>query len=276
LEHIVALPQYDVLAYLIAGLAAIAVCDLIFGSRIFFRGDDWGVSRVTILIVVGYIAGHVISVFSAWVIEDNLIGRSFGPPTAYLMNRNCNRPPEPTCGQKVVDFFKGNLPYMGYFAPLECTTQAKVDERLQKDGQRQLDDGKHSTELFWHAYNTAKQNEDAFERIVTFHQEYNFSRNIAFVALLAALAVFVQWWRRAPRPVKDWEEHGVPDWMKKRSLLFVIFLLVGAVLFARYLYFYRAHSIEVLTSYGYGVESNGAAGHTALNRRAGPTAPPKE
>jgi hypothetical protein len=272
LEHIVALPQYDVLAYLIAGLAAIAACDLVFGSRIFFRGSDWGVSRVTILIVVGYVAGHVISVFSTWIVEENLVGRGLGRPTQYLMKQNCSPAPPP---QGFVTFFAAT--YVGYFTPLECNTQAKIDERLQRDGKRELGDGAHDADLFWHAYNSAKQNEDGFERIVTFHQEYNFSRNMSFVAFLAALAVVVQWRRRAPISIEDWKEHGVPDWMKKRSSLFIIFLFVGAVMFARYLYFYRAHSIEILTSYGYGVEAkDGAVDHPALNRRASPTAPLKE
>jgi hypothetical protein len=44
-EHLVALPQYDVLAYLIVGLAAIAACDLIYSKRIFFRGD-WDIKAL--------------------------------------------------------------------------------------------------------------------------------------------------------------------------------------------------------------------------------------
>lgn len=254
MEHIVALPQYDVLAYLIAGLAAIAVADLIFGTRIVFRSQDWGVSRITVLIVVGYVGGQIIGVLSTWLMEQELVNRGFGSPTSQLMRPSCDTP-NLDWPQRVVRFFYDALPFVGYFEPLECNTQNTIIEKLKANHKDSLNEPKLYPALFWEAYNTAKQDTDAFERIVTFHREYSVCRNMSFVSFLAAFAVIVQRSRNRLISVEDGKDLGVPRWLERRRLLLVVFLFVGAALFARYLYFYRAHSIEVFTSYGYAVES---------------------
>jgi len=141
-------------------------------------------------------------------------------------------------------------PFFLYFAPLECDTQDKIYARTKKDNKDRNLEGET---LFWEAYDTSKQDESAFERIVTFHQMYNFSRNMSFASFLAAAGVLFQL-RCKPRssetniPVA----FGLPAWLQNRGWQFLAFLFVGFILFLRYLYFYRAHTIEILTSYAYG------------------------
>jgi hypothetical protein len=145
---------------------------------------------------------------------------------------------------------KSEPPFWLYFAPLECNTQNKIYARIKKDDK---DRNLETSVLFWEAYNTAKQDEDTFERIVTFHQQYNFSRNMSFASFLAAAAVLFQLLCRPTGSENDiTAAFGLPAWLQNRGWQFLAFLFVGCVLFSRYLYFYRAHTIEILTSYAYG------------------------
>ncbi len=233
MEHLVALPQYDVLAYLIVGLAAIAACDLIYRKRVFFRGD-WGISVGSTIVIAAYVVGHIIAVFSTVVIEGYIVG-PWMAPVVHLMAQPCD---------------KSDGSRLSYFAPLECNTQNKIKEKIKRDDKNRTLEG---SILFWEAYNTAKQDEHAFERIVTFHQLYNFSRNMSFASFLAAVAVLIQLFRRRTASENNTAvEYGLPAWLQNRGWQFIAFLFVGCVLFSRYLYFYRAHTIEILTSYAYG------------------------
>ena len=236
MEHIVSLPEYDVVAYLVAGLAALAVADLIFGTRIFFR-SNWNLAATTAIVIVAYVLGHIVAVCSTYTIENYIVNGALSSPTTYLMTDNCSPKEQPY--------------HVFYFAPFECSTQKKIHEKLDKDPRTK---GIESANLFWEAYNNAKQNDDAFKRIVTFHEQYSFSRNISFVAFLAALAVILRSYCHAQLKIEDWEKNNIPGWLQWPGRVCVAFLLIGLVFFMRYLYFYRAHSIEVLTSYAYAAE----------------------
>jgi len=228
-EHLVALPQYDILAYLIVGLAFIAACDLTCGTRIILRAD-WGVSQTIVLAIAAYIAGHVLAIISTSLLETVL-----PPPVQYLICKDCPRS----------KFF--------YTDRLETTTINKIREKSKENnGGKILND----TELFWDAYDTAKQDEHAFERIITFHQLFNFSRNGAFAFFIAGLVALVEGCRRrhGPRdetPAQSELAEGLPQWLNNSNAQAAIFFAVSALMFFRYLYFFRAHSIEVLTSFAF-------------------------
>jgi hypothetical protein len=235
MENIVSLPQYDVLAYLVAGLATFATADLLFDKRIFFRGD-WNVSVTTTIVIAAYVTGHVLAVASTLVIESGIVHgpMSFSPAVDLMDEKACN---------------EAGGAFSAYFGALQCSTQKKIQEKLAKEDRTKDLKG---TQLFWEAYNNAKQDEDAFKRIVTFHQQYNFSRNMSFVALLAVLVLILHCkYRFGISP----NNKGIPHWLGHRWILLAVFFFVGVTLFARYLYFYRAYSIEVLTSYAYATEA---------------------
>jgi hypothetical protein len=175
---------------------------------------------------------------AAYIVEDYVVIRFMKPPITYLMAEPCGT---------------SNGPFPAYFSPLECNTQNKIKEKVQKGANKNL----QGAELFWEAYNTAKQDEHAFDRIVTFHQEYIFNRNMSFASFLAALALIVQLVRRVTLP----KTCKFPKWLQHPRSLLAAFLFIGVILFERYLYFYRAHTIEILTSYAYGVESKNGVSH---------------
>jgi hypothetical protein len=118
--------------------------------------------------------------------------------------------------------------------------------------------------LYWEAYNTAKQNKEAFDRITTFHELEIFSSNITFACLTAIALVLFNFATERRSGNRKGRNHArktlctpgttfkrLPKWARTPAWQIVAFLIVGLVMFSRYLYFTRAHTIEVLTSYAY-------------------------
>jgi hypothetical protein len=232
MEHLVALPSFDVFAYLMVGITAIAMCDLYIGNRLLFR-HELTVTAGTIVVIAAYVLGHVISTASTVAIELPIIdGWADRPEYNLLVTR--------------ADAEKAHTPLaralLGpYFDPLDETTQAKIKEKPYKS----------VGELFWRAYDIVKRDEHAFERINTFHELYIFCRNMTFVLLLMAVVISVRG-RKATAGL-----HRLPRALGKPLWHIVVLFGVSIVLFTRYLYFFRAHSIEILTSYAYAYDGAG-------------------
>jgi len=224
MEHLIALPSFDLVAYLMVGIAAIALCDLHFGTGVFFR-DQWSVSVGTVIVIAAYVLGHVISTFSTLAIELPVIdGWARRPAFNLLATKEAEK----------AHAWPARVLLAPYFDRLDDNTRAKIRER--KPQQNDIE------ELFWQAYDTTKTQEHAFERVTVFQQLYIFFRNMSFILLLAAIIRFPQ--RRA-------QTSGLHRLSSLRWQS-VILLAISVVLFTRYLYFLRAHSIEILTAYAYG------------------------
>jgi hypothetical protein len=235
MEHLIALPSFDVFAYLMVGITAIAMYDLYIGTGLFFR-NEWTVSVGTVFVIAAYVLGHVISTASTLAIELPVIdGWAKRPEFNLLVTQDAAEKAHTQTARVLLG---------PYFDPLDDTTQAKIKERPYKS----------IGELFWQAYDIAKRDEHAFERINTFHQLYIFCRNMMFVFLLAAIAVKVRGNRRRTAVS---EIEGLPPWLGNPHWQAVVLLVVSFVLFTRYLYFFRAHSIEILTSYAYAYDGAG-------------------
>jgi len=224
MEHLIALPSFDLVAYLMVGIATVALCDLHLGTGLFFRAE-WSVSVGTIVVIAAYVLGHVISTFSTLAIELPVVDGWAGRPAVNLLA---------TKEAEKAHAWPARVLLAPYFDRLDDNTQSKIRER--KPHQNDI------TELFWQAYDTAKTQEHAFERVTVFQELYIFFRNVTFVLLLAAIIRFPQ--RRTEKPDPRWWDS--PRWQS------IIFLVISVVLFSRYLYFLRAHSIEILTAYAYG------------------------
>jgi hypothetical protein len=169
MEHLIALPSFDVFAYLMVGIAAIALCDLHLGTGLFFR-DEWTVSTGTVIAVAAYVLGHVISSISTLTIEWPVIDCWAQRPAFNLLATKD--------AEKGVAW-PARVLMAPYFDRFDDNTQAKIRER--KPQQNDIN------ELFWQAYDTAKTQEHAFERVTVFQQLFIFSRNMAFVLFWAAI-----------------------------------------------------------------------------------------
>jgi hypothetical protein len=83
-DRLVAFTEFDIFAYLIVGITALAACDLIFGSRLIFR-TEWGFGIGTLVAVMAYVVGHLVSIPSDWLMEEGLVKRGLGRPADFLV-----------------------------------------------------------------------------------------------------------------------------------------------------------------------------------------------
>jgi hypothetical protein len=239
MEGLVSLPDYDVFAYLMVGVALLAASDLIFGTAILLKAK-WNASNTALTVIAAYVIGQLTAFGAAAVLENQLVLSALGRPIDFLVPSNVT--PDLNCIRRL-------MAPNSYFMPLHSNTLARIEVKNEKN-ERKL----KSEELFWEAYNTVKQDENAFARITTFSRLYNFCRNMAFASVLAAVVVLVtRIWRGAtatPPPVPALQ--GLPPWLSKPRWQLLAFGITSVLLYAQYLYYLRAHSIEVITTYAYG------------------------
>jgi hypothetical protein len=230
MEKILNFGDYDLFAYLMVGLAAFVVCDLVFGTRLLFR-EKWHFGTTTAMLIGAYVFGHIIATPAEWILERVFVGKVLGPPTDHLVRNLANKP----------NCLAGTI-FFDYYKPLEQEVSDLVRKKTKLQGQP----------LFWTAYAVAKKDISAKERLPIFLKLYAFCRNMSFVALVAAFVVLVQ--RRRgyytdERRAVLLSYQGVPDWLTQPKWQFGIFLAAGLGLFLRYLFFYRLYSVEVLVAY---------------------------
>jgi hypothetical protein len=247
MESLISLPIFDVFSYLIVGLVLIASYDLIFDARIFFQAN-WGLSRTTTTVIAAYVLGHVITFASVNLFDGLIVDDLLCRPTIHLMY-------QPTAKEqdqpRSLPSRLGEALLSNYFVPLTDNVRQKIN-LAAKD--IKCPDKYHSCEqLFWLAYNTVKENKDAFDRITTFYQLEIFCRNISFACLLVTVMLLVKIAKQSGKET-DAKKHTslmLPHWLSTPPWQCAAFFFVGLVMFTRYLYFIRAHTIEVLTSYAY-------------------------
>jgi hypothetical protein len=85
--------------------------------------------------------------------------------------------------------------------------------------------------------------------MLIFSRLYVFCRNMAFVALLAAIASIVRIGRLKLFRKNIQISRNIPAWLRNPYTQLAIFAVVAAGLFYRYLFFYRLYSVEVLIAF---------------------------
>jgi hypothetical protein len=157
MEHLIALPSFDVFAYLMVGFTTIAICDLYLGNRILFR-RELTVTVGTLVVIAAYVLGHVITTASTLLIELPVVDGWAGRPVINLL---ATKEAEEVHAKPV------RLLLGPYFDRLDDAAQAKIN------GKEPRNDNKY--ELFWQAYDTVKADNHAFERIITFLRSFTIS-----------------------------------------------------------------------------------------------------
>jgi hypothetical protein len=238
MERILVLTDYDIFAYLMVGLAAFAACDLALGTKLLYR-DKWTFGPATVVVITAYITGQILSSPADWFFEELIVKAAMKEPAHHLVlskdeleKINCDAP-NPTDRGWI------GRTLLVYYQPLGCQLQKSIRAKTDKNGQQ----------LFFTAYPTAKKDSNAYERMMIFSRLYIFCRNMAFVALLAAIASIIRigrsrYFRRDVRISTN-----VPRWLRNPYTQLAIFSAIAVGLFYRYLFFYRLYSVEVLIAY---------------------------
>jgi hypothetical protein len=210
--------DFDFWAYLSAGFLFLFTLDYILGTGLFAK-EQWTVVQVVIAGSAAYVVGNLASSISAILFERLLVGRFLGAPRQVLFGV--------VTAPKLVRVL---MP--GYFEALPPNTRDKALEKGKTLGVTRVGE-----ELFWPAYDAAKNNSVAMGRMQTFMHQYVFFRNMALVALIdAAMLVGSYQWLSGPKANLWWAAGA---------------LFTGIGLLFRYLKYFRHYAVEVFTSFAY-------------------------
>jgi hypothetical protein len=209
---------YDFLGYLAAGfLLSAGVGASFVGADELNENPSLIVS--ILLIVIAYIAGHVVANVAGFVLEKKLVADVLGRPTQNLFGASPRR-------------YERLFP--GYYGELPSETRTRVLEKARSlAGISEPGEG-----LFFHCHARVKKEQAVMERLNTFLNLYGFCRNacMALVIVAACLLVGVV--------IGSAETGGIgAGWCAAAAL-------AGAIgTFYRYLKFFRQYAIELYTSY---------------------------
>jgi len=207
---------YDFFGYLASGLLLIAGMDVALGfPRVL--GRDLKVVDAALLVLAVYIAGQLLATPAKAVLEDGVVDKVLERPSVNLFRKK--RP-------RVWCFL-----FPGFYKPLPKEIQARALAKAESEGFRSTGEG-----LFLHVryHPQILGNEKLMAKLDSFLNKYGFARNLAFTSLLVGAALVV---KSRTAPDLELVHYG---WTA---------LVVGALLFYRYLKFFRQYSYELFNVY---------------------------
>jgi hypothetical protein len=207
---------YDFFGYLASGLLLIVGMDLILGFP-HVSGQDLKVADTILLVFGMYIAGQLIATPAKAVLEDGLVDKILGRPS--------------------VNLFRAKRPWVrwllfpGFYKPLPAQIQARIRAKAESDNAPEIGEA-----FFLHVRYSPEvlANEKLMGRLEIFLNKYGFARNLAFTSLLVGAALLV---KSSMTYCPDLVRYG---WTA---------LVVGVLLFYRYLKFFRQYSYELFNTY---------------------------
>ncbi len=196
--------DYEVFAYLIAGLALMIGADLVLGWEIVLRRDgSLSLTEGLVRLLIAYVLGFLLDDISYWFLQRVVGGRIIGHPFSFLLSAAGKRPPG-WRGWPPMSWLVG-----GYLEPAPEPIRSPVIKKLQEDPSPWSRDDVDTIqapprglvtapwwdlaeEVFSRAQPAATRDAIAQARMELFLKHYGFARNLGFVLLLCTLGFFVQ------------------------------------------------------------------------------------
>lgn len=219
--------DYDFYAYLTAGMLLIASVDHTFGGAVLVRRTEWTAVQIGFWVAVAYLLGQIVAGPSSALLEHLVARRLLHSPLSIALGLA-----QPRWREKTAQRLFANREY----SPLPTQTRARILEGTAAALGVTVPEINDPEVVFGVAFGAARANADTAARLDQFRNLYGFSRNIAFVAIVACILLLV----RYPRLPAE------PD----RGLLLIGALVLAIGMFGRFLKFYAAYSREVLGAYG--------------------------
>jgi hypothetical protein len=209
---------YDVFGYLAAGFLVLVGLQLTIGFPPVF-GRDFKLVESVALLLAAYVAGQLVATPAKAILEDLLVGRILGRPSVNLLQET---PPR-----------LGWLLFPGFYVPLPPDARRCVLEKAKAEGVTQPGE-----DLFLLARYCPLTLGDSrlMGRLGAFLNQYGFSRNLSFAALVVGIAMLL-----VPAVLPGHE----PQLWKYG----ITILVAGVLLLYRYLKFYRQYSYELFNTY---------------------------
>jgi hypothetical protein len=225
MDKVLRFSDYDVFAYILSGLDAMLIWDLLSGTH-WIISAQWNVSDGVAIVLASYIFGHVVAWPAAWLIERRFVAHVLGRPSKALFSRDMRKTRIKRCL------------FPDYFTPLDEGIIERVEAKADGGGKSNGSD----QGLFWKAFARAKRDPSTYARMEVFLKLYGFCRNIAFVGLIGGTTLLIDSARIALL-------RGSASIPEHRWGWCAISLLVGIAMLFRFLKFYRLYSIEVFIGY---------------------------
>jgi hypothetical protein len=204
MQNLFKFSDYDIFAYVVAGLALMIGADLVLGWDTIVRRDgSLTVGEGAVRVLGAYVLGMLVAGLSSRVLQRWLEHRVVGQPFGSLM--------------RAADSAGWRSVFSSYHHPLSATVRARVKERLEKLQSWSAGDITKletfpkgllaggdwlamSERLFSAAHPSALRDSAAADRMETFLKLYGFCRNLAFVLLVCAVGFAVQCYRGIEAP----------------------------------------------------------------------------
>jgi hypothetical protein len=212
------LNPYDFFGYLASGLLLIIGMDLVFGFP-HVLGKELKIIESAVLVLVIYVAGQIIATPAKAVLEVFLVAKLLRRPNVVLFDEKKPK-------------VRGLL-FPGYYVVLPKQTRRKILAKAKSEGAEGTGE-----DLFLHVrYSPSVLNDEKLiTRLNNFLNQYGFHRNLSFTALMVGTAFLIK------IKVSSLSDADLMNYA-------IAALVAGALLFYRYLKFFRQYSYELFNTY---------------------------
>ncbi len=207
---------YDIFGYLASGLLLIAGMDLIIGFPNVL-GRDLKTTEMILLVFAIYVGGQLVATPAKAILEDLIVEKILGRPSINLLRKK----------KPWIRWFL----FPEFYKPLPKEIQDRIRTRATSEKAPPMGEPFF---LFVRYHADILCNEKLLARLDTFLSRYGFARNLAFTSLLVGVGLLVKAWRTADLHLLQY------GWTA---------LVVGVLLFYRYLKFFRQYSYELFNTY---------------------------
>jgi hypothetical protein len=218
------LTSYDFYSYLACGMV------FLFGFDYWYSGGtyllrEWTVSQGAFTVGLAYLLGQIIAIPASLLFEHWLIRSVLQAPAILLLSDKQNK-----LEKFIEKFLIGR-----HYSPLPKNVISRIYQRAEEEtGLSYVDLKADIQAVFAPAMVNARQNTETSTRIDFFRNQYSFSRNISFSAILVFFLMLDYFFRLG----------------KDDSLMYMFFaLFISCGMLIRFIKFYSCCAAEVLRSY---------------------------
>lgn len=197
MQNLLKFSDYDIFAYVIAGLALMIGLDVVLGWETILRRDgSLSLSEGAVRVLIAYVIGMLLTAPSSYFLQRKFEHRVVGQPFGSLMRASA------TAGWRGI--------FGSYHNPASEAVRERVKERLLglpgwdaarittletlPNGARVSPEWLKAAEgVFFAAHPAATRDSVAAERMETFLKLYGFCRNLAFVLLICTVGFLALW-----------------------------------------------------------------------------------
>ncbi len=207
---------YDFFGYIASGILVVIGLEIVIGVPPVLK-KDLNTFQLVALSIGVYIAGQIVASPAKWLLEDNIVKKILKAPSVNLMQGS----------QSVLRYV-----FPGYFQSLPRGVVEDIKRKIFAVKNKDL----QGESLFLHIRFSEHVRNDTvlMERLMVFLKKYGFARNLSFTCLLFGLGVLSF---KGFRLDQDEAKYAY------------IVLVVGGLLFYRYLKFFRQYSYELFNTF---------------------------